>query len=145
LILHGSIIAMALTTKKQYAALPWRQTGAGIEVMLISSRETQRWIIPKGWPIPGLSPQQTAAREAFEEAGVGGMISPKPIGEFEYNKRLEDGKVQRCEVSVYGLEQMIQHPSWPEKGQRKLQWFAVPDAATAVQEPDLAKIIRRLG
>jgi 8-oxo-dGTP pyrophosphatase MutT (NUDIX family) len=135
---------LAATVKKQYAALPWRHAGGGTEVLLISSRETKRWIIPKGWPIPGLSPQQTAAREAFEEAGVGGVISPKPIGEFEYDKRLDDGKVLHCEVAVYGLEQMVQHPTWPEQGQRKLQWFAVPDAATAVQEPELAKIIRRL-
>ena len=67
-------------TNKQYAALPWRYSGGVREVCLISSRETGRWVIPKGWPIKGLTPPQTAAREAYEEAGLGGMMSTKPIG-----------------------------------------------------------------
>ena len=128
---------------KQYAALPWRHGGGGTEVMLISSRDTGRWVIPKGWPIRGLSPSQSAAREAFEEAGVGGQNSAKPIGQFEYDKRLDDGKSRSCVVAVFALESMIQHPSWPEMGQRKLQWFSIPDAAKAVQEPELAEIIRK--
>jgi 8-oxo-dGTP pyrophosphatase MutT (NUDIX family) len=112
--------------------------------MLISSRDSGRWVIPKGWPIRGLSPAQSAAREAFEEAGLGGQISAKPIGEFDYDKGLDGGKHQNCHVEVFGLESMVQHPSWPEKGQRKLQWFSIPEAANAVQEPELAKIIRKL-
>ena len=130
--------------KKQYAALPWRHTGAGREVMLISSRDTGRWVIPKGWPIKGLTPAQTAAREAFEEAGLGGIMSKKPIGEFEYGKRLGNGAVQPTRVEVFALEQMVQHPDWPEQGQRKLQWFSVPEAADAVEEPELKEIIRKL-
>lgn len=131
-------------TLRQIAALPWRHAAAGIEIMLITSRETRRWVIPKGWPISGLSPAQAAAREAFEEAGIGGQMSNKPLGHFEYDKRLQDGRLQRCEVTVFGLEQVIQHPDWPEQGQREAQWFRVPDAANAVQEPGLAAIIRRL-
>jgi 8-oxo-dGTP pyrophosphatase MutT (NUDIX family) len=131
-------------TKKQYAALPWRLTGAGREVLLISSRDTGRWVIPKGWPIKGLTPAETAAREAYEEAGLGGQVSKKPIGEFEYGKRLNNGKVQPTKVEVFALEQMIQHPDWPEQGQRKLQWFSVPEAAEAVEEPELKVIIRKL-
>ena len=111
--------------------------------MLVSSRDTGRWVIPKGWPIRGLSPSQSAAREAFEEAGVGGQISAKPIGEFGYDKRLDDGKSRNCRVAVFALESMVQHQTWPEMGQRKLQWFSIPDAANAVQEPELAKIIRK--
>jgi 8-oxo-dGTP pyrophosphatase MutT (NUDIX family) len=130
--------------RKQYAALPWRYTGAGREVLLISSRDTGRWVIPKGWPIKGLSPAETAAREAYEEAGVGGMVSKKPIGAFEYGKRLDNGVVQPTTVEVFSFEQMVQHPEWPEQGQRRLQWFSVPEAAEAVQEPDLKKIIRKL-
>ena len=131
--------------KKQYAALPWRQTGAGREVLLISSRDTGRWVIPKGWPIKGLSPAETAAREAYEEAGLGGQISKKPIGEFEYDKRLKNGTSLPCRVEVFALERMIQHPDWPEQGQRKRQWFSVTEAADAVQEPELKQIIRKLG
>ena len=131
-------------TKKQYAALPWRFTGAGREIMLISSRDTGRWVIPKGWPIKGLTPAETAAREAYEEAGLGGQVSKKPIGEFEYGKRLNGGKVQPTKVEVFAFEQMVQHPEWPEQGQRKLQWFSVTEAAEAVEEPELKDIIRKL-
>ena len=131
-------------TNKQYAALPWRYSGGVREVCLISSRETGRWVIPKGWPIKGLTPPQTAAREAYEEAGLGGMMSKKPLGEFEYGKRLDNGKVLPTRVEVFALEQMVQHPEWPEQGQRKLQWFSVPEAAEAVDEPELKVIIRKL-
>jgi 8-oxo-dGTP pyrophosphatase MutT (NUDIX family) len=132
------------STRTQYAALPWRYNGGGREVLLISSRDTGRWVIPKGWPVKGLSPAQSAAREAYEEAGLGGQVSKKPIGTFEYGKRLDDGNVQPCRVEVFALEQMIQHPDWPEQGQRTLRWFSVPDAVEAVDEPDLKKIIRKL-
>ena len=128
----------------QYAALPWRHRGAGREVLLISSRDTGRWVIPKGWPVRGLSPAQSAAREAYEEAGIGGQLTKKPIGEFEYPKKLDSGKTQTCRVTVFALEQMIQHASWPEQGQRELQWFSLPEAVNAVQEPELKNIIRRL-
>jgi 8-oxo-dGTP pyrophosphatase MutT (NUDIX family) len=130
--------------KTQYAALPWRYSGASRQVLLISSRETGRWVIPKGWPIKGLSPAQAAAREAYEEAGLGGQVSKKPIGAFEYGKRLANGQVQPTRVQVFALEQMVQHKDWPEQGQRKLQWFSVPEAAEAVQEPELKDIIRKL-
>ena len=129
---------------KQYAALPWRYSGARREVLLISSRDTGRWVIPKGWPIKGLSPAETAAREAYEEAGLGGQVSKKPIGAFEYGKRLDNGAVQATKVEVFALEQMVQHKDWPEQGQRKLQWFSIPEAAEAVQEPELKDIIRKL-
>lgn len=112
--------------------------------MLISSRDTGRWVIPKGWPISGLTPPQTAAREAFEEAGLGGRIGKKPLGQFDYDKKLDDGSIQRCQVTVFGLESMIQHPEWPEQGQRNQAWFSLGKAANAVQEPGLAKIIRQL-
>ena len=132
-------------TKTQYAALPWRYAGGTREILLISSRDTGRWVIPKGWPIKGLTPAETAAREAFEEAGLGGQVSKKPIGVFEYGKRLNDGTVQPTKVEVFAFEQMVQHPEWPEQGQRRLQWFSVPDAAEAVQEPELKDIIRKFG
>ncbi len=129
---------------KQYAALPWRYSGARREVLLISSRDTGRWVIPKGWPIKGLSPAETAAREAYEEAGLGGQVSKKPIGAFAYDKRLGNGRVLPTRVEVFSLEQMVQHKDWPEQGQRKLQWFSIPEAAEAVQEPELKDIIRKL-
>lgn len=142
--LTGTVELKKPLANTQYAALPWRDSGEGREVLLISSRDSGRWVIPKGWPIRGLSPAETAAREAYEEAGVGGQMTKKPIGVFEYPKKFDGGKTQNCSVEVFGLEQMIQHPSWPEQGQRLLQWFSLREAANAVQEPKLKDIIRRL-
>lgn len=128
----------------QYAALPWRDTGSGIEVLLITSRETRRWVIPKGWPIKGLTPSQAAAREAYEEAGVGGLVTGKAAGSFDYDKRGKDDEVRPCHVLVFPLEVMVQHIDWPEQGQRTLRWMSQEDAAAAVAEPQLASLIRRL-
>ncbi|MGL4294307.1 MAG: NUDIX hydrolase, partial [Aestuariivirga sp.] len=72
--------AKLIEKARQFAALPWRDAGHGIEVLLISSRGTGRWVIPKGWPIKGFAPHASAAREAFEEAGVGGIIGKGALG-----------------------------------------------------------------
>ncbi|MFO1121037.1 MAG: NUDIX hydrolase [Hyphomicrobiales bacterium] len=129
---------------QQYGALPWRDRGQGIEVLLISSRETRRWIIPKGWPIPGLEPHDSAAREAFEEAGVGGNVGRRRLGSYDYEKRLKDGSLETCTVDVFRLEVMIQHRAWPEQGQRELRWLTRDEAAASVQEAGLASLIRKL-
>ncbi len=131
-------------TAVQYAALPWRETGAGIEVLLISSRETRRWVIPKGWPMKGLKPHEAAVREAFEEAGVGGQIGRSALGHYEYMKRQPDRSELPCHVEVYGLEVMVYHRSWPEQGQRHLEWKPLHEAAASVAEAQLAEIIRQL-
>jgi 8-oxo-dGTP pyrophosphatase MutT (NUDIX family) len=129
----------------QYAALPYRSGGkSGTEVMLVTSRETRRWIIPKGWPHQGKAPHHSAAREAFEEAGVVGLIKPKPVGTFAYRKRLKNGDSIVCKVEVYPLKVLRQSDQWPEQQQRKTKWLPVKKAAQAVQEPMLGKIIRRL-
>ena len=128
----------------QYAALAWRNRGRGRQVLLISSRDTGRWVIPKGWPIKGLTPAETAAQEAFEEAGLAGVVSKKPIGRFDYGKRLDNGRVKPCRVEVYALQKQVQHAEWPEQGQRELRWFSLNAAADAVDEPDLKRIIRSL-
>src|SRR5205085_5647367 len=86
----------------QSAALPWRRTGKGdLEVLLITSRETRRWVIPKGWPIKGKSSAKSAAREAFEEAGVTGKVKKSPVGTYAYDKRLKNGRLQRVRVTVF--------------------------------------------
>src|SRR5712672_3403470 len=88
----------------QYAALPYRLNGkTRTEVMLVTSRETQRWIIPKGWPQKGKAPHDSAAREAFEEAGVVGAVGKRSVGSFPYQKRLKNGGVTVCEVHVFPL------------------------------------------
>ena len=89
----------------QSAALPWRLSPAGkVEVLLVTSRETRRWVAPKGWPIKGLKSFQAAAREAFEEAGVEGEIGRKKLGVYHYDKRLRSGRLQHVRVQVFPLE-----------------------------------------
>jgi ADP-ribose pyrophosphatase YjhB (NUDIX family) len=110
--------------------------------MLITSRETGRWIIPKGWPKKRQAPHLSAAREALEEAGVVGEISRDSIGSYSYRKRLRNGAVVACEVRVFSLEVKRQQKKWPEKRERAFQWFSPTDAAKVVQEPVLREIIR---
>src|SRR5258708_30105039 len=89
----------------QYAALPYRRKGKSrTEVLLVTARDTRRWIIPKGWPVKGKPPHKSAAREAREEAGVVGRISRRSVGAFSYEKRLKGGKVVVCEVQVFVLK-----------------------------------------
>jgi len=132
------------TPSPQYAALPYRRRGdGGIEVMLITSRETKRWIIPKGWPAPGLAPHDSAKNEAMEESGVVGRIGERSIGFYHYTK-LVVGAAVPCKVEVFPLEVETQLVSWPEEGQRDAQWFELQEASEAVQEPELSAIIRNL-
>jgi 8-oxo-dGTP pyrophosphatase MutT (NUDIX family) len=129
----------------QYAALPYRLSGKSrTEVMLVTSRETQRWIIPKGWPQRGKTPHDSAAREAFEEAGVVGAVGKRAVGSFPYQKRLKNGGVTVCEVHVFPLKVRRQSKQWPEKEQREVKWVSAKEAAETVKEPMLSEIIRRL-
>jgi 8-oxo-dGTP pyrophosphatase MutT (NUDIX family) len=143
--------SMARPSKKvpakrvQYAALPYRRKGNSLtEVLLVTSRETGRWIIPKGWPLKGKAPHKAAAREAREEAGVVGKINRRSIGSFSYEKRLKGGKVIVCEVQVFVLKVKRQHASWLEKGERKVQWLSRAKAAKTVGDRVLGTIIRAL-
>jgi len=129
----------------QYAALPYRMNDrTQPEVMLVTSRETRRWIIPKGWPHKGKAPHRSAAREAFEEAGVIGAVNRQSVGSFSYEKRLKKGGVVACEVLVFALEVKRQSKEWPEKRERKVRWLSARVAAKTVQDRELGKIIRRL-
>jgi 8-oxo-dGTP pyrophosphatase MutT (NUDIX family) len=127
--------------RQQYAALPWRRTKAGIEILLITSRETRRWVIPKGWPMITLAAPDAAAQEAFEEAGVRGEIDPTPLGAFRYRKRLKSGKSEPCRVDVYPLAVAIEEAVWPEKRQRTRRWLPALEAARMVEEVGLRRII----
>jgi 8-oxo-dGTP pyrophosphatase MutT (NUDIX family) len=129
----------------QYAALPYRRRTDGIfEVMLVTSRDTGRWVIPKGWPIRGLRPPDSAAREAMEEAGLTGRIGDRSLGFYHYEKRLADGSAVPCAVETFAFEVEEQFASWPEQDQRHTQWFELQQAADAVQEPELSAMILRL-
>lgn len=124
----------------QYAALPYRFTD-GLEILLITSRETGRWLLPKGWPMKAKKAHSAAAREALEEAGVRGRIGKSAIGRYSYGKRLSNGAVLACTVEVYPLAVERQMSRWPEQGQRSIGWFSSQDAASLVAEAELASLI----
>src|SRR5256886_12871335 len=129
----------------QYGALPYRlSAGSRPQFMLVTSRETRRWIMPKGWPKKGKSPHHSAAREAFEEAGVVGAVAKRAAGSFSYEKRMKNGGVVVCEVRVFPLEVRRQNKQWPEKQERVVKWLSASQAAEKVTEPMLSEIIRRL-
>lgn len=125
----------------QYGALPYRRVDA-VEIMLVSSRETKRWIIPKGWPMKGRKPHEAAAREAYEEAGIEGRSDRKACGEYPYGKRMPGGAVVPCRVVVFPLAVEREHLRWPEMYERTTRWFSPEEAAAAVDEPELADLIR---
>ncbi len=129
--------------RQQYAALCYRlkkKTG-DIEVLLLTSRDTGRWVIPKGWPMPGKLSHEVAAREAYEEAGVRGTVETEPLGSFGYDKLLKDGIQIPCRVQVYALEVSELVKNFKEKGERSLEWVSCEDAAGRVHEQELSDII----
>ncbi len=125
----------------QYGALCWRRQKGAVEVLLITSRETGRWVIPKGWPMSGLPPEKAAAREAWEEAGVKGMVNPVCVGRFGYMKCLSPKSSVPCAVTVYALEVDNLAAKFPEAKERTRQWFSPVEAASLVDEADLGKLI----
>ncbi|MEA1830913.1 NUDIX hydrolase [Methylobacterium durans] len=130
-------------TQRQVGALPFRKNpDGGFAVLLVTSRESRRWVIPKGWPMKGRKPYEAAAREAYEEAGVIGHIGKRPLGFFLYEKRLKSRDSVLCQVKVFPLEVRKQLKRWPEQSEREQRWFAPSEAADLVAEPGLAAIIR---
>ncbi len=114
---------------------------AGLEILLVTSRGTRRWVIPKGWPLHGASLAESAAAEAFEEAGVTGKVSPEPIGAYHYLKEKKDGGGMPCSVEVFTLAVIKQLDDWPEKNARELAWVPVEQAPAQVSEPGLRQIL----
>lgn len=131
--------------RNQIAALPirWNKDGE-LRILLITSRETKRWVMPKGWPIKGREPWRAAEIEALEEAGVRGSISDEPIGVYRYDKVLDDGSVAPCQVQLFPMIVEKVQKRWKERHERKRRWFSPKGAAKAVQEPDLKVILEVL-
>ena len=127
----------------QYGALPYRFSQfAALEILILTTRQSQRWIVPKGWPIRSLKPDKSAAQEAYEEAGVRGRVGAKPIGAFSYRKILdESGAEATCEVKVFPLLVKRQSVSWPESAQRIVQWVDPAKAIALIKEPELKALI----
>lgn len=129
--------------------MPYRAQGEGIDapvrVLLVTSRETKRWVIPKGNMAPGAVPHQAAAAEAEEEAGVCGAICPTPLGSYRYRKKRGSGASLMVDVDVFPLAVNRELPNWKEESERERRWFTLADAADAVDEEDLRDLIRSFG
>ncbi len=136
------VIDRVLKPYRQFGALPfkWSQSGS-LKVLLVTTRGRKRWMIPKGWPIRGLEPHESAAREALEEAGLIGNVRAEAVGSFRYIKRLGSGRQVRCTVEVFPLHVDHQRPHWLEKGERETRWVSAKKAASLVSEPELKKIL----
>jgi len=131
--------------RTQYAALPYRFLTDRLEVLLITSRETRRWIIPKGWAEKRVKPRDMAAREAFEEAGLRGKVSKHPAGLYRYHKRLAAERSVECEVIVYLLDVREELMKWPEQRERERCWMTPEQAATSISESGLVPLLLELG
>lgn len=130
--------------RQQYGVLPYRLKDGRPEVLLVTSRETRRWIVPKGWPMRDRAPHEAAAIEALEEAGVEGDVGAQPLGAYHYLKRTAHGDVP-CRVDVFPLAVAREHDHWLEHHQRARAWFSAAQAAEAVSEPELKELIERFG
>ncbi|TPL89777.1 NUDIX hydrolase [Mesorhizobium sp. B2-3-13] len=129
---------------RQVAAIPFRlNPRGGIEVMLVTSRTTRRFIVPKGWPMKGKSGHKAATIEALEEAGVLGKTLKQPVGTYSYWKRLANRFV-RVDVIVFLLEVTEELADWQEAKRRQRAWLAPAEAAMLIDEPDLSTLVNTL-
>ncbi|UWR23434.1 NUDIX hydrolase [Sulfitobacter sp. S190] len=136
--LHGATKGQART---QFAALCYRVKAGKVEVLLVTSRQRKRWIVPKGWPMEGMTPAAGALREAWEEAGVEGIASDACIGVYSYTKARADGTGVPCLAMLYPVRVTRLRKSYPEALQRRRKWVSRKRAAKMVAQKDLAKLI----
>ena len=132
-------------TASQIAALPihWDKSGR-VRVLMVTSRDSGRWVMPKGWPMDGKKPWRAAEIEALEEAGAIGSIGSDVIGTYDYLKRLPDGQAVPCRVTVYPMIVEKLKLDWKERRQRRRRWFSPKKAAKLVDEKDLGELLSRL-
>lgn len=126
---------------RQVAALPWRVINGEVQILMITSRETRRWVIPKGGRMIGKTDPEAAAQEALEEAGVIGPVATTPVGRFRYDKILKSGLSSGRVVSVFPMEVLLQLGDWEEAAERERRWMSIEEAARAVHEPELAILL----
>lgn len=125
----------------QFGALCYRLRRGKTQILLVTSRGTGRWIVPKGWPVPGATPSETAAAEAWEEAGVTGEVESRSLGIYHYAKHLDDGGCLPCAVALYPLRVKSLLRQYPERGERTRKWLSPKRAAALVSEPELSQIV----
>ncbi len=133
-----------LRSGRQCAALALATRDGELRVLLVTSRETRRWVLPKGWIEDGVAPHEQAAREAYEEAGLRGDILPEAVGRYAYRKLMPGDQTVTCAVDVYPLLVRSQLGAWPEQRQRETQWFGLRQAAAVVAEDGLASLLLAL-
>lgn len=129
--------------RTQFAALCYRSVSGKTQILLISSRRTGRWIIPKGWPIDGRTPAACALTEAWEEAGVAGKVTGGCLALYTYLKEVGGPDPLPCAVMVYPVKVRALADKYPEAGQRKRKWMSPKRAAQRVREPELSHLLRR--
>lgn len=130
---------------QQVGVLPWRiGKGGEARVLLITSRRSGRWIVPKGRLMKGCPPRAAASREAFEEGGVIGVLSKTPVTTYRYMKCLDDGSHVACRVAVFGMNVRGTLIDWREKGQRQRRWFSFNAAAALLGDSELSAFVRTL-
>lgn len=127
--------------RRQVAALPWRRGPDGIEILLVTSRETRRWVTPKGGRMAGRTDAEAAAQEALEEAGVEGSIVEQPFGTFRYLKTLKRRAPRWCVVAVFPLKVETELEDWKERLERTREWMSAAEAERRVDEPELKALI----
>lgn len=129
--------------RQQYAAICYRaaKKPGREQVLLLTSRDTGRWVVPKGWPISGKKAHAVVEREAYEEAGVRGTAEKEPFGFYHYMKGLQTGLKVPVRVQVHLLEVEEMLKNFPEKGSRQLEWVSPEEAATRVNEPELQALL----
>lgn len=126
--------------RTQFSALCYRVKNDKVQVLLVTSRGTGRWILPKGWPIAGQSPSDAAATEAWEEAGAKGKIDGRPLGMYTYVKEKGEESLP-CAVMVYALKVKKTKVDYPEAKERRRKWVSLKKAAKLVNSPELARML----
>lgn len=127
--------------RTQFGALCYRIQKDKVQILLITSRTRKRWIVPKGWPMDNSTPAETAAREAFEEAGVEGKAKSVCLGIYSRTEGLI-GSDLPCVVALFPLKVKRIRTTYPEMGQRQRKWFGLKKAASLVDSPELGQIIK---
>lgn len=130
--------------RNQFGALCWRMHRGRVEVLLITSRDTGRWVIPKGWPMDGKTPAESAEQEAWEEAGVRGQKVNEALGLFTYDKQRGAKEALPCVVSVFPLRVEELAARFPERKERRRRWFGAEKASKLVAEPELRALLQKL-
>ena len=134
------------TVPLQSGALPWRfKRRKKAEVLLVTGRRSGRWMIPKGWPVAGKSLADSAAQEAFEEAGIKGKIDPKPIGTFRHVKQHLLLGMLEVDILVHPMAVERELGDWPERRERTRKWFDLDKAADRVDSEELRELIVQFG